>query len=161
MGNGWGNPCISNIMKYTIWCESNGKRAPLLWGKYEYQFPRFSTCDGFCRIFLSTNFAGFSHSMTFTPFSNAFWKLMGKPMHSPYDKVYLRIWEYNEKNHPFYRKSMGTNFPDFPDSMNFAVFSNALWNWRENPCISHVMQYTIRRKSNRKKAPTLWEKYGN
>ena len=31
---------------------SNGKKAPTPWEKYEYQFPRFSRCNGFCCIFL-------------------------------------------------------------------------------------------------------------
>ena len=51
MTNWWANPCISHMMKYTIGWESNGKKAPILWEKYEYQFPRFSPYDGFCYIF--------------------------------------------------------------------------------------------------------------
>ena len=35
MGNWWGNPCISNIIRYIIECESNGKKTPILWEKYE------------------------------------------------------------------------------------------------------------------------------
>ena len=38
----WENPCISQVIKYTIEWESNGKKAPILWKKYEYQFPSFS-----------------------------------------------------------------------------------------------------------------------
>ena len=38
----WGNPCISQMIKYTVEWESNGKKAPVLWKKCEYQFPGFS-----------------------------------------------------------------------------------------------------------------------
>ena len=65
-------------MKYTIKWESNGKKAPIIWEKYEHQFPRFSPYDEFCCIFLY------------------YGKLIGKPMHFPYDEVYRRmeiVWE--------------------------------------------------------------------
>ena len=78
MGNWWENPRISHVMKYTTGWGSNGKKAPILWEKYEYQFPRSSPYDGFCCIFLY------------------YGKLMGKPMHFPYDEVYHRMrieWE--------------------------------------------------------------------
>ena len=78
MGNWWENPCISHVMKYTAGWESNGKKAPKLWEKYEYQFPRSSSYNGFCCIF---------------PY---YGKLMGKSMHFPHDEVYHRIgirWE--------------------------------------------------------------------
>ena len=67
-----GNPCISHIMNY-IPQDVNlmRKKAPILWEKYEYQFPRFSTYDGFSRIFTGTNFPGFYHSMGFRAFSHA------------------------------------------------------------------------------------------
>ena len=66
------------MMKYTIGWESDGKNVPILWEKYDYQFPRFSPDDGFCCIF---------------PY---YGKLMGKPMHFLYDEVYHRTgigWE--------------------------------------------------------------------
>ena len=78
MRNWWGNPCISHMMKYAIGCEFNGKKAPILWEKYEYQFPRLSLHHGFCCIF---------------PYCG---KFMGKPMHFPYAEVYHRMgigWE--------------------------------------------------------------------
>ena len=74
----WENPCISHVMKYTTGWESNGKKAPILWEKYEHQFPRSSSHNGFCCIL---------------PY---YGKLMGKPMHFPYDEVYHRMgigWE--------------------------------------------------------------------
>ena len=78
IGNWLENPYISHVMKSTIGWESNGKKAPILWEKYEYQFPRSSSYNGFCCIF---------------PY---YGKLMGKPMHFPYDEVYHRMgigWE--------------------------------------------------------------------
>ena len=65
-------------MKYTTGWESNGKKSPILWEKYQYQFLRSSPYDGFCCNFLY------------------YGKLMGKPMHFPYDEVYHRMrirWE--------------------------------------------------------------------
>ena len=45
---------------------------------------------------------------------------------------------------------MGTNFLGIPHSMGFTM----LWEiWGENPCISHVMKYTIGWESNGKKHP--------
>ena len=73
MANWWENPCISYMMKYTIGWELDGKKLPILRERYDYQFPRFSPHDGFCCIF---------------PY---YGKLMGKPMHFPYDKVYHRM----------------------------------------------------------------------
>ena len=152
--NWWGNPCISHIIKYTIECESNWKKAPILWENYDYQFPRFSTCDEFCRIFPEIDFSGFSHSMGFPAFS-CLRKLTRKLIHFPYNEVYDRM-QSNGKNHPFYGKSMGTNFPGIPHSMGFTMLREIWW---ENPCISHVIKYTIGWESNGKKSPILWEKY--
>ena len=67
--NLWANPCISHTLKYTIGWESDGKKAPILWEKYEYQFPRLSQYHGFCCIFL---YCG---------------KFTEKPMHFPYDDI--------------------------------------------------------------------------
>ena len=78
MRNWWGNPCISQMTKYAIEWESNGKKSPILSEKYEYQFPRLSPYHGFCCIF---SYCG---------------KFMGKPMHFPYAEIYHRMkigWE--------------------------------------------------------------------
>ena len=80
LGNWWENPCISHVIKYTIGWESYGKKVPILWEKYDYRFLRFSPYDGFYCIF---------------PY---YGKLMGKPMHFPYDKVYHRIGIGSEKS---------------------------------------------------------------
>ena len=66
------------MLKYTIRWESNGKKAPILWEKHEYQFSRLSPYHGFCCIF---SYCG---------------KFMEKPMHFPYVEVYHRMgigWE--------------------------------------------------------------------
>ena len=34
MGNKWGNPSVSHMMKYTIGRESDGKKPPILWETY-------------------------------------------------------------------------------------------------------------------------------
>ena len=80
MENWWGNPCIYHVMKYTIGWELDGKKVPTLWEKYEYQILRFSPYNGFCCIFLIHG------------------KLIGKPMHFPYDEVYHRVGIWWEKS---------------------------------------------------------------
>ena len=42
VGNLWGNPYISHMLKYTIRWESDGKKALILWEKYDYRFTRLS-----------------------------------------------------------------------------------------------------------------------
>ena len=69
MGNLWKNPCISHMMTYTIGWDLMGKKAPILWEKYEYQFLRLSSYNGFCCILLY------------------FEKLMGKSMHFLYNEI--------------------------------------------------------------------------
>ena len=51
MGYWWRNPCISYVMRYTTWLESNGKK-PLCYGKS-----------------MGTNFPGFAHLIVFAEFS--------------------------------------------------------------------------------------------
>ena len=98
MGNWRANPCISPIIKYTITCESNGKKVPILWERYEFQFPRFSTYDGFCRIFPG-------------PISQAFpiwWVFLPFPMLSKFDEkthAFLIWWSI-----PQDRNLMGKSF---------------------------------------------------
>ena len=77
-GNWWENPCISHMMKNTIAWESDGGKVFILWEMSDYQFHRFSPYHDFFCIFLY------------------YGKLMGKPMHFPYDEVYSRMgigWE--------------------------------------------------------------------
>ena len=52
MENWWENPCISHMLNYPIGWESNGKKAPMLWEMYDYQFSRHSAYHGFCCISL-------------------------------------------------------------------------------------------------------------
>ena len=130
-------PMHFTIMKYTIGFESNGKKAPMLWEKYEYQFPRFSTHDGFWRVFPGTNFSDFSHSMV-----SCYGKLMRKHMHFPYDEVYHMMKTQWEKTPIFWNK-YGHPIPGLPHSMDFTVFSNAMGNWWETLCVSHVTKYKV------------------
>ena len=69
VGNLWGNPYISHMLKYTLGGESDGKKVPILWENYEYQFPRFSPYHGFCCIFPCCG------------------KCKRKPMYFPYDVI--------------------------------------------------------------------------
>ena len=50
--NLWGNPYISHMLKYTIGSEWDGKKAPILWEKYDYRFPRVSAKIEFSYIFM-------------------------------------------------------------------------------------------------------------
>ena len=69
IGNWWENPCISHMMKYNMRWEFDGKKVPILWEKYDYQFPRFSPYDGLCCIF------------------PCYGKLRENPMHFPNDEI--------------------------------------------------------------------------
>ena len=51
MGNWWENPCLSDMRKYTIGCESYEEKSSILWEKYEYLFSSFTPYDGFLWIF--------------------------------------------------------------------------------------------------------------
>ena len=132
MGNWRGNPCISHSIKFTAGCQSNGKKAPILWEKCEYQFPRLSTYDGFCRIFLGNNFQGFSKLVDFPAFSYAKGNWWENPCISHMMK-YTTGWKSNRKNHAFYGKSMETNFLCIPHSMGFVAFSDAIGDFIRKP----------------------------
>ena len=73
VGNLWGNPYISHMLKYTIGWELDRKKAPMLWENYGYRFPRLSPYHRFCCIF---------------PYCG---KFMEKPMHFPYAEVYYKM----------------------------------------------------------------------
>ena len=77
------------------------------------------------------------------------------------------------KKQTYYGKSMSmsTNFPGsahlmgfvefswepisqtFPIQWGFSAFSNAMGNWWENPCISHMINYSTGWESNGKMHP--------
>ena len=63
------------------------------------------------------------------------------------------------KNHPYYGKSVITNFPGSPHTMGFVSFFHNMGNRWRNSSISHMTKYIIGWKSNGKKALILWEKY--
>ena len=136
MGNWWGNPCISHMMKYTAGWESNGKKH-LYYGKSR-----------------GTIFPGFAHLMVFAEFSHAigYWSENQCISHIMKSTI---GWESNGKKHPFYGKSVSTSFPGPPLPYNGFC---CIFCW-ENSCISHVMKYTTGWQLNGKKAPILREKY--
>ena len=119
MGNWWGNPCISHIIEYTIECESNGKKALILWEKYEYQFPRFSTYNGFCGIFLGTNFRDFPIWLVWLSFP-MLWEINEKTNAFPMWWSIPLNGNLLEKKRPYYGKSMSTNIPGSPYYNDFS-----------------------------------------
>ena len=64
-----GKPMHFTYDEYTIGWESDGKKLPILWEKYDYQSPRFSPCDSFCCVF------------------QCYGKWMGKPKHFPHHEI--------------------------------------------------------------------------
>ena len=126
MGNWWGNPCISHLMKYPTGWESYGKKSHILWEKYEYQFPRFTPFDGFCCIFLDYE------------------KLMGKPMYFPYNKVYHMMQiGWNKRTHTIGKAwiSVSQTFPipwvAFSCTVEIYGKTHAFpiwWHWLIFPC---------------------------
>ena len=96
------------------------------------------------------------------------WVLLHLPVLWEIDKethVFLIWWgtpwdgDLMRKKHPYYGKSMSINFPEFCYTMSFVAFSRTVGNVCGNRWISHMLKYTIRWKSNEKKAAILWEKY--
>ena len=98
------------------------------------------------------------------PYDRFFWiflyygKLIGKPIHFPFDEVNLTIGITQGKS-PILGKTMTTNLPGSPHTMDFFTFSRTMKNWLRNPCIFHMLKYTIGWELDGKGAPILWEKY--
>ena len=126
-----------------------GKKHPYYRKSMSTNFPRFSTQDGFCRIFPEISFSGFSHSMGFPAHAFLIWwsiRQDGNPMEKTthfIEKVWGQIsqweiwwenpcifhamkyiigWESNRKKHPYCGKSMSTNFPGSAHRMGFLGF---------------------------------------
>ena len=57
---------------------------------------------------------------------------MGKLQHFPYDKIHQRM-ESNGKKDLYYGKTMGTNFPDSPRTVDFVAFSHTMENFMKKP----------------------------
>ena len=140
MGNWSENRCITYMMKYIIELESNGKKAPILWKN------------------MNTNFPGSHHTMGFVAFSCTMGNWWGNPCFFHMMKYTIGGKSYGE-NPPILWESMSTNFPGSPHIIGFAALSRTMGNWWGNPCISHMMTYTIGWDLMGKKAPILWEKY--
>ena len=117
MGNWWETPCVFHEIGDNIGWESDGKK-----------YPYFGES-------MVTNFPGSLNPMDFAAFSNAMGNWWGNPCISHMMR-YTTGWESNGKKHPYYGKSMGTNFPGFAHLMVFAEFSHTIENWLENPYIS-------------------------
>ena len=64
-----------------------------------------------------------------------------------------RMGNHMGKKHPYYGKSMSTNFPVHPMRWVFVTFFRTMRNWWGNPCISHITKYIIEWESMRKKHP--------
>ena len=140
MRNWWGNPCISHIMKYTIGWESDGKKAPILWKKYEYQFHRLSPYHGFCCIFA---YCG---------------KFMEKPMHFSYNEVYHRMGiEWEKSTHTM--KKVWVSIPRLSPYYGFCCTFPYCGKLLRKRMHFPMLKYTIGRESDGKKASILWEKY--
>ena len=107
---------------------------------------------------MSTNFPGSPHTMSFVAFSCTMGNWLGNPC-IPHMMKYTVRWKSNGENHPYYEKSVSNNFPNSPHSKGFVTFSRTIRNWLWNPCISHMIKYTIRWKSYGEKSPMLWERY--
>ena len=129
VGNLWGNPCISHMLNYTTGWDLDGKKAPILWEKYGYQFPRLSTYHGFCCIFL---YCG---------------KFMGKPIHFTYAEVYHRMGiEWEKSTHTIGKVwvSVSQTFPipwvllHFPVLWEICGETHAFplwWHWLTFSCV--------------------------
>ena len=101
---------------------------------------------------MSTNFPGSAHAMGFVILSRAMGYLWENSNIFRMIK-YITGWESNGKKDLYYGKTMGTNFPDSPRTVEFVAFSHAMENLLKNPSTSHVMKYTKRWKSNGKNHP--------
>ena len=99
-----------------------------------------------------------AHRVNFAAFSRAIRNWWEKRCISHVVNYTIRC-ESDWRKVPICWGKMGANFPGSPNSMDFAAFSHAMGNWWENPCISHIIKYTIGCESNGKKGPILWEKY--
>ena len=123
MGNWWGNPCVSHMIKYTIECEYNGKKYPYSGESMSAYFPGSPH---------TMSSVGFSRE----PISQVSPHVMGSWWENTcisYMIKYTTGWESNGKNHQFYGKGVGTNFSGLSHSMSFADFSNAMGNLMRKP----------------------------
>ena len=142
MGNWLGNPSISHMRKYTIGWKLHGEKSPILWEKYEYHFLQIQLIWSVLLHFL------------------VLWEI-DVEIHA-----FPKWWNMPEdgnlmgKKHPYYVKSMRINFTDIPNTMDFVAFFHTVESLLGNPCISHMLKYTIGWELDGKKAPMLWEKYG-
>ena len=122
----WDNPCIFHAMKYTIGWKSNGKKAPILWQNYEYQFPMFSIYNGFCWILLGTNFPGFPHSVGLAVFSCIMGNWLENTCISHVMKYTIK-WESNEKTASIQWENHEYQFPRLSPIWWILLYFPVLW----------------------------------
>ena len=121
MGNWWGNPCISHMMKYTIGWESFGKKITHTMGKVWVPISQVHSIQLVLLHFpVLCEIDGETHAFP------TCWSISydGDPI---------------GRKHSYYGKSMSINFPDFPHTIGFVAFSRTVRIWWENPCIFHMM----------------------
>ena len=107
---------------------------------------------------MSINFPGSSHTMSFVAFSRTLRNLWENP-YIPHMLKYTMDGNWMGKKQSCYGKSMVIDFPGFTHTIGFVAFSHTVGNLWGNPCISHMLNYTIGWESHEEKALMLWEKY--
>ena len=81
---------------------------------------------------MSTNFPGSAHAMGFVILSRTMGYLWENSCISRMMK-YITGWESNGKKDLYYGKTMGTNFPDSPRTVDFVAFSHTMENFMKKP----------------------------
>ena len=118
--NWWGNPYISQLMKYAIGWESNGKSTHTMGKVWVSIFQTFSIPWVLLQFPIVWETDGKNHAFSI------WWSI-------PQD------WNLLGKKHLYDGKSMSINFPDLSHTMGFVAFSHTVGNRWETPCISQMM----------------------
>ena len=137
MGNWWGNPYISHMLKYTTGWGSNGKKHPYH-GKS-----------------MGINFPGFAHLMVFTEFSYAIESWL-ENLHISHVMKSTIGWESNRKKAPIPWEKCYYQFLRSSPYNGFCWIFSCYGKLMGKPmCFSYTTGWEL----NGKKAPLLWEKY--
>lgn len=103
-------------------------KTTILWDKVWLSVFQFSNIEWLCCIF------------------PCYEKLSEKVMQFSCDKAYHKMGREStimEENHPYFGKSLESNFPGSPHRMCFAAFSVAMGYWWKVLFNFHVMKYII------------------
>ena len=127
-------------MKYTIGWESNGKKVPILWGKSDYEFPKYM--------------------MGVAAFSSTMRNWWGKTCIFHMMKIYQTMGVGWEKSTHTMGKACLPISQDFSAYDGFCCF----FPYYDGKLMGKPMhfiydEYTIGWESDEKKLPILWEKY--